>query len=118
MGTNGTDIGADLMLEAEKFAIEGVDRSQDQVDTADNFLFGPLVDKIAFGIARSLVGAVKELEHHVANEARKAGEAVERRLDSLQIGSRELFRFVGEQGSANVAVQDQLHELTVAGANL
>jgi chromosome segregation ATPase len=76
------------------------------------------VDKIAFDIARGLVAAVKELEHHLAGETRKVGEAVERRLGSLQIGLEELSRFVGEQQSTNGAVQDQLQQLTAAGADL
>lgn len=90
----------------------------DPVETAEDFVLAPLVDKIAYGIARGLVAAVKELEQHIASETRKVGDAVERRLDTLQISLQELSQFVGEQRSTNVAVQDQLQQLTVAGAGL
>lgn len=116
MGTNGTDIAAHLMLEEQQFGIEGIDRRQDQVEAADYLSLGPLVDKIAFDIARGLVAAVKELEHHIAGENRKFGEVVERRLDSMQIGLEDLSRFAGEQQSTNGVVQDQLQQLTAADA--
>jgi chromosome segregation ATPase len=90
----------------------------DPVESADNFALAPLVDKIAFGIARGLVVAMKELEHHIASETRKVGDAVERRLDTLHISLQELSAFVREQRATNAAVQDQLRELTVAGAGL
>ncbi len=118
MGTNGTDIAAHLMLEEEKYGIERTDGSQERVEIAADSHFGPLVDKIALGIARALVRAVKDLEYHVANEARKAGEAAEHRLDSLQNSSQELFRFVGEQIATNGAVHDQLQQLTAGSAEL
>ncbi len=76
------------------------------------------MDKIAFGIASGLVVAVKELEQHIASETRKVGDAVERQIDTLQISLQELFRFVEEQRSANVAVQDQLRQLGVADDGL
>ena len=36
-------------------------------EATDDFALAPLVDKIAFGIARGLVVAMKELEHHIAS---------------------------------------------------
>jgi hypothetical protein len=90
----------------------------DPEETAEDFVLAPLVDKIAYGIARGLVVAVKELEQHIASETRKVGDAVERRLDTLQISLQELSNFVGEQRSTNIAVQDQWQQLTVAGAGL
>jgi chromosome segregation ATPase len=104
MGTNGTDGAVHLMLEEQSFDIERAHGSQDQVETGDDFAFEPLVSRIAFGIARELASAIKQLEHHIGSEARKLGEAVERRLDSLQI--------------ANSAVQDQLQQLAAADAGL
>jgi chromosome segregation ATPase len=80
------------------------------METSDNFALAPIVDKIAYGIAKGLVVAVKELENHIANETRKVGDAVGRRLDTLQISLQDVSKFVGEQRSTNIAVQDQLRE--------
>ena len=84
----------------------------DPLEAGDDFALAPLVDKIAYGIARGLVVAVKELEQHIAGETRKVGDAVDRRLDTLNISLQELTRFVGEQRSTNIAVQTQVEELT------
>jgi chromosome segregation ATPase len=81
-------------------------------DTAD-FALGPLVDKIAYSIARGLVVAVKELEDHIGSETRKVGDAVDRRLDTLQATLEDLSRFVGDQHATNNVVQGQLQQLTV-----
>lgn len=141
MATNGTSIAAESGFGEAKFGDEGF-RNQarkrapdarfsdsgyssavagdpaDTRDAADDFALAPLVDKIAFGIASGLVVAVKELEQHIATETRKVGDAVERQIDTLQTSLQELFRFVEEQRSANVAVQDQLRQLAVADAGL
>src|SRR5256885_1719200 len=133
MGTNGTDIAAEPRL--EEFRLQKVDPGQplgpldkmpvrkraleaDPAETAEDFALAPLVDKIAYSIARGLVVAVKELEHHISSETRKVGDAVDRRLDTLQISLLELSKFVGEQQSTNIAVQDQLQQLTLAGVDL
>jgi chromosome segregation ATPase len=79
---------------------------------AEDFALAPLVDKVAYGIARGLVVAVKELEQHIASETRKVGDAVDRRLETLHISLQELTKFVGEQRSTNIAVQAQVEELT------
>ena len=57
----------------------------------------PLVDKIAYGLARGLVVAMKELENHIAGETRKVGETVGRRLDALQASVQDLAAAVSEQ---------------------
>jgi chromosome segregation ATPase len=133
MGTNGTDIAGEPRL--EEFRLQKVDHGQplgpldktlarkraleaDPVETAEDFALAPLVDKIAHSIARGLVVAMKELEHHISSETRKVGDAVDRRLDTLQISFQELSKFVGEQQSANIAVQDQLQQLALAGDGL
>jgi len=121
MGTNGTDIAAEPRLEEEIFRVQRADHGQshgplrspggaDPMETSDNFALAPIVDKIAYGIAKGLVVAVKELENHIANETRKVGDAVGRRLDTLQISLQDVSKFVGEQRSTNIAVQDQLRE--------
>ncbi len=74
--------------------------------------FGPLVNRIALGLAKELASAIKELEHQVAVESRRAAEAVERRLDSTVIDVVDLSRFAGEQRSTNSAVHEQLQQLT------
>ena len=114
MGTNGTDIAVEPRL--EEFRVQKVDHGQplgsldktparkraleaDPVETAEDFALAPLADKIAHSIARGLVVAMKELEHHISSETRKVGDAVDRRLDTLQISFQELSKFVGEQQS-------------------
>jgi chromosome segregation ATPase len=104
MGTNGTDGAAHLMVEEQSFGIERINGCQDQVETGHDFAFEPLVNRIAFGIARELASAVKQVEHHIGGEARKLAEAVEHRLDSFQI--------------ANSAVHDHLQQLATADAGL
>src|SRR5579863_7306632 len=132
MATNGTDIALETRHpldhmparkrtldhrapEAEYLTSAG---ASDPVEAAEDFALAPLVDKIAYGIARGLIVAVKELEHHIASETRKVGDSVGRGLDALQVGMQELSQFVGEQRSTNVAVQDQLRLLDLAGAEL
>ena len=83
-------------------------------ETAEGFVLAPMVDKIAYGIARGLVVAIKELEDHIAGETRKVGDAFERRLDVIQGILQEQSNFVGEQRSTNAAVQSKLQELTDA----
>jgi hypothetical protein len=116
MGSNRAEIAAHLTLEEN--AVERIDRSHSQMESGDDFRLSALVDKIAFDIARGLLDAVKELDHHLGTENRRLGEAVERGLDSLQVGLRDLSRFTEEQRSTNGAVQDRLQQLDAAGADL
>src|SRR5580704_16199439 len=104
MGTNGTDSAVHLMLEEQGLDIERLNGSLEEAHNGDGFAFDPLVNKIAFSIARELAAAVKQLEDHVGSEARRLGEEIERRLDSLQIEVPELSRFADEQRSVNGAV--------------
>src|SRR5262245_21886425 len=54
------------------------------LESGQGLALAPLVDKIAYGIAKGLVVAMKELENHIASETRKVGDSVGQRLDSLQ----------------------------------
>ena len=128
MATNGIELAAErsavrmrtadyLKLEADSPNISlrppanGAPDS-DAPDAAQDFALAPLVDKIAYGIARGLVVAVKELEHHIANETRKVGDAVDRRLDALQGSMQDVAKFVAEQQAVNTTVQERLETLT------
>jgi chromosome segregation ATPase len=77
-----------------------------------SFALAPLVDKIAYGIAKGLVVAMKELENHIATETQKVGDAVDRRMDALQTTMTDVSRFMAEQQSTNQAVQGRLQELS------
>ena len=125
MGTNGTEVALETRLEEEvlRAGIRALDNRtadtahprpagpNDAVET-ENFALAPLVDKIAYGIAKGLVVAIKELENHIASETRKVGDSVDRRLDTLQASLQDLYGFVGEQRSTNTAIQGQLQGLT------
>jgi len=134
MATNGIDIGAPSKLDhgqtlgpadrppLRKRTLDSraVDREyersyaeEDPALTAGDFALAPLVDKIAWGIARGLVVAVKELEDHIASETRKVGEAVDHRLDTFQAALDEVSKFIGDQRGTNDAVQGRLQELTL-----
>jgi chromosome segregation ATPase len=89
-----------------------LERGNDSTQAAKGFALAPLVDKIAYGIARGLVVAIRELEEHIVSETRKVGDAVDRRLDALQTSLQELTRFVAEQQSLNGAVQGKLETLS------
>jgi chromosome segregation ATPase len=78
----------------------------------------PLVDKIAYGLARGLVVAVKELEDHIASETRKVADGVGKRLDTLQASFQDLSAVVSEQRSINSTVQEKCRELASATAFL
>ncbi|MGD1070512.1 MAG: hypothetical protein ABSB15_10265 [Bryobacteraceae bacterium] len=138
MGTNGTNIAAELRAEEEEIYGEqtgdhgqplppwdrthvrkrSAENGAPEAETADDFALASLVDKIAYGLARGLVVAMRELELHIASETRKVGDTVERRLDKHHIDLQELSGFIGEQRSTNLAVQDQLQQLAAAGAGL
>src|SRR5215831_10537054 len=117
MATNTTDIVAEHWFEAEGYrphpdrpngkngAENGAERE------AATLALAPLVDKIAYGFARGLVVALKELENHIASETRKVGESVGRRLDTLQASFQDLTGAVAEQRTLNTAFQEQCQRL-------
>src|SRR5437763_10279339 len=99
MATNGIEIGTPIRKRTldSRTADREYERSVGDDDAALNvgdFALAPLVDKIAWGIARGLVVAVKELEDHIASETRKVGVAVDHRLDTFQGALDELSKFV------------------------
>jgi chromosome segregation ATPase len=81
-------------------------------------VLGPLVDQVAYGFARVLVTAMRELEIHIANENRKLGENVGERLDSLQASVGELTGAVSEQRSASLAIMERCAALEGAATLL
>jgi chromosome segregation ATPase len=109
MATNGVEMSVESV---QPSGLPDKTQVRNRAPDAD-FALAPLVDKIAYGIATGLVAAVRELEQHIANETRKVGDAVDRRLDVLQTGMQEVSRFIAEQRSANTAFQGQLQELSV-----
>ena len=130
MATNGVDLGLEKSalrtraaeyLRSEEEAL-GIPRRPSAngaaepgtvaPDATQDFALAPLVDKIAYGIARGLVVAVKELEEHIASETRKVGDAVDRRLDAVQASIQDLAKFVVEQQSLNTSVQERLETLS------
>jgi chromosome segregation ATPase len=132
MGTNGTEI-TEARLRDEMLRVQTLDkaavrkrdvdhrvddmRAAGEVDlgqNAEGFALAPLVDKIAYSIARGLVVAVKELEDHIAAETRKVGDAVDRRLDTLQTSLQDVSRFMGDQRTTNGEVQNHLQQLKVS----
>ena len=120
MATNTTDVMAEHWLEAEAFRLHpdrpnGKNGGENGVERDTSTLaLAPLVDKIAYGFARSLVVALKELENHIAGETRKVGESVGRRLDTLQASFQDLTGAVSEQRALNLAVQEQCQRLEAA----
>ena len=124
MATNTTDVMAEPWLEAEAFRLHpdrpnGKNGGENGVERDTSTLaLAPLVDKIAYGFARSLVVALKELENHIAGETRKVGESVGRRLDTLQASFQDLTGAVSEQRVLNLAVQEQCQRLEAATAAL
>jgi chromosome segregation ATPase len=129
MGTNGTETATAPWLGEEALRIQTLDRPPAAPETeADrprglreatpDLALAPLVDKIAFGLARGLVVAMKELENHIASETRKVSESVGRRLDTLQASFQDLTEVVSEQRSMSLSVQEKCEQLSVATAAL
>ena len=84
----------------------------------EELALAPLVDRVAYGLAKVLVVAVRELENHVASETRKVGDTVGRRLDTLQASFQDLTEAVSEQRSKSLVVEEKCQQLTVATASL
>jgi chromosome segregation ATPase len=79
---------------------------------------GPLVEKIAYSLARGLTVAMKELENHIASETRKVSDSVGRRLDALQASVQDLSMAVSEQRVLNLAVQEKCKDLAAVTESL
>ncbi len=126
MATNVTEFAAEHWLEAEGYrpqaerATNGKTGAENgaEREAATQWALAPLVDKIAYGLARGLVVALKELETHIANETRKVGDSVGKRLDTLQASVQDLAGAMSEQRALNVAVQEQCQQLASATASL
>jgi chromosome segregation ATPase len=116
MATNAIEMAVDqaqtVTLDQNAVGKTPPQRGNDSTEAAKGFALAPLVDKIAYGIARGLVVAIRELEEHIVSETRKVGDAVDRRLDTLQTSLQELIRFVAEQRSLNGTVQAKLETLS------
>lgn len=121
MATNVTEMVAEHWFEAEGLRAHhtnGKSENGAEREAAAQLALAPLVDKIAYGFARGLVVALKELENHIASETRKVGDTVGRRLDTLQASFQDLTGAVSEQRAVSLAVQEQCHELALATASL
>jgi chromosome segregation ATPase len=124
MATNTTEIMAEHWLEAEGYRPyadrpNGKNGGENGAERETSTLaLAPLVDKIAYGFARGLVVALKELENHIASETRKVGESVGRRLDTLQASFQDLTVAVSEQRAMSVVFQEQCQQLEAATVSL
>src|SRR5215471_18928004 len=107
MATNGTDIASWAAGAEHSHHAGGADMMQGENESA----LVPLLNKVAESIAKGLLVAMKELEDHIALETRNVGDAVDRRLDTLQNSLHEISRFVADQHSTNTAVEGRLQEL-------
>lgn len=130
MATNGIKMALEHRLEPEAFLSQRVDRvsgvrpaaesaaepdrHRDFAEPGAELALAPLVDKIAYGLAKGLVVAMKELENHIASETRNVGDTVGRRLDTLHTSFQELTEAVSEQRSMSLAVQEKCEQLAVA----
>jgi len=103
--------------QATRRAPEGRESGPGELWT-DELALAPLVDKIAYGFARGLVVALKELENHIASETRKVGDTVGRRLDTLQASFQDLTEAVSEQRSLNLSVQNKCQDLAAVTTSL
>ena len=82
-----------------------------EAEAGQKLALASLVDKIAFGIARGLVVAMKELEDHIASETRKVGETFGRRMDTFQVSLQELAELAAQQRSFNASIQERCESL-------
>ena len=133
MAINTIDTAADRPLAEEIFRLQRLDGDPGQKngkenganeaspsgkDSGEGLALAPLVDKIAYGIARGLVVAMKELENHIASETRKVGDSVGRRLDTLQASVQDLTVAVSEQRAFSASIQEQCRELATGAVSL
>jgi len=116
MAMNSIDVAADRPLAEEIFRLQRLEgepglkngKENGAAESGEGLALAPLVDKIAYGIARGLVIAMKELENHIASETRKVGDTVGRRLDVLQAGVQDLTAAMAEQRAFGVSLQQQM----------
>jgi chromosome segregation ATPase len=106
-GANGAPATRSAPPEAET-AKQG---ASGPAESGQEFALLPLVDKIAYGFASSLIVAMRELEKHIAGETQKVNDSVNRNLGALQASFQELTEALSEQRSLNVAVQEKCLEL-------
>jgi methyl-accepting chemotaxis protein len=86
------------------------------------------IDKLAYGLACTLTMAVRDLEAHIAAEARKVGDALGQRLEVLQAGMEhlavlkpkldDLNQAIAEQRHAGLLVEEKCQQLTDLTASL
>jgi hypothetical protein len=88
------------------------------MESIQELALAPLIDRVAYGLAKVLVVAVRELENHIAGETRKVGDSVGRRLDTLQGSLRDLTEAVSEQRSKSLVVDEKCQQLAAAAASL
>jgi len=84
------------------------------VEAIEDFALAPLVDRLAFVLAKVLVVAVRDLEKHIACETRNVGDTVGRRLDTLQTSFQDLTETVSEQRSKSLVVEEKCQQLAAA----
>src|SRR6185369_17309674 len=119
MATNATEVMAERRLAEDMFRLQHAKTTGNGAsEPTEELVLAPLVDRIAYTIASGLVVAMKELENHIANETRKVGDSVGRRLDSLQASFDDLSAAVTEQKAINAAVQQRHDELAAAAEAL
>src|ERR1044071_4653814 len=114
MATTTTDLSAERPLAEEIFSVKNGRESGSALESDPKLALAPLVDKIAWGIAKGLVVAMKELENHIAAETRKVGDSVGRRLDTMQASLQELAGAAAEQRSFNASIQERCDALAVS----
>lgn len=78
----------------------------------------PLAEKLGYGLASIFAVAMRDLEDHIATETRKVGDAVGRRLDTLQASLQDVAAAVSEQQSAGLSVQARCEQLAAAAESL
>jgi chromosome segregation ATPase len=110
-------------LEEEIFGVDSLPErpgngSHPAGELSPEMVLAPLVDKVAYGLARVLVVAMRDLENHIAKETQQVGAAVGRQLDTLQASVQGLTEAVSEQRSLGLSVERKCEQLAVAATSL
>ena len=87
-------------------------------DNGRDLALAPVAEKLGYGMARIFALALRDLEDHIAGETRKIGDAVGRRLDTLQASIQDVATAVSEQQSIGRSVQEKCDQLAAATASL